>query len=238
MKLIIDIGNSITKVAIFKGKEIFLLSKIKKFSLKNIQKFVANKEISSSIISSVKKNDIEIFNVVDFYNGIIFKKDTLVPIKNSYKTTNTLGSDRLAAVVGAYSLYPKKEIIVFDAGTCLTIDRISNKGEYIGGRISPGIDMRYKALNTFTDNLPLVKKDKVIPVIGDDTKSSIIVGVQKGILDEVNSIMFGYKLENPSMIFLITGGDCFFFEKELKNTIFAHPNLVLIGLNEILDFNV
>ena len=237
MKLIVDIGNSITKVAIFKGKEIVLFSKIKKFSLKNIQKFVANKDISSSIISSVKNKDSEIFNVADFYNGMVLSKDVPIPVKNSYKTPNTLGCDRLAVVVGAYSLYPKKEIIVFDAGTCLTMDRISEKGEYIGGKISPGINMRYKALNTFTKNLPLFKKENTTPIIGEDTRSSIISGVQRGILDEVNSIILEFKSRNKDIIFLITGGDCFFFEKELKNTIFAHPNLVLIGLNEILDFN-
>ena len=237
MKLIIDIGNSITKVAIFKGKEIVLFSKIKKFSLKNIQNFVANKDISSSIISSVKNKHSEIFNVADFYNGIVLSKDVPIPVKNSYKTPNTLGCDRLAVVVGAYSLYPQKEIIVFDAGTCLTMDRISEKGEYIGGRISPGINMRYKALNTFTNNLPLFKKENTTPIIGEDTRSSIISGVQRGILDEVNSIILEFKSSNNNIIFLITGGDCIFFEKELKNTIFAHPNLVLIGLNEILDFN-
>ena len=237
MKLIIDIGNSITKVAIFKCKEIVSFSKIKIFSLENIQKIVANIDISSSIISSVKTKDSEILNVADFYNGIILSKDVPVPIKNSYKNPSTLGSDRLAVVVGAYSLYPKEDIIVFDAGTCLTIDRISEKGEYIGGRISPGINMRYKALNTFTNNLPLFKKENTTPIIGKDTKSSIISGVQKGILDEVDSIIMEFKSSNNNIIFLITGGDCFFFEKELKNTIFAHPNLVLIGLNEILDFN-
>ena len=97
--------------------------------------------------------------------------------------------------------------------------------------------MRYKALNTFTNNLPLFKKENTTPIIGEDTRSSIISGVQRGILDEVNSIILEFKSRNNNIIFLITGGDCFFFEKELKNTIFAEPNLVLIGLNEILDYN-
>ena len=160
-----------------------------------------------------------------------------VPLTNKYKTPNTLGKDRLAGVIGVTSLYPKKDILVFDAGTCLTMDFVNKKGEYIGGRISPGIEMRYKALHTFTDKLPLGQKEKTTPIIGDDTHSSIASGVQQGILAEVKSIISEYKLRNPDTIVVVTGGDCFFFEKELKNSIFANPNLVLIGLNEILDYN-
>jgi type III pantothenate kinase len=148
-----------------------------------------------------------------------------------------LGQDRIAAVVGAYSLYNKKDIIVIDAGTCLTIDFLSEKGEYIGGRISPGIEIRYKALHTFTDKLPLVTKENTIPIIGNDTVSSILSGVQQGILAELRLIISEYRLRKPEAIAVVTGGDAFFFEKELKSSIFANLNLVMIGLNEILDFN-
>ena len=237
MKLAIDIGNTSTKLALFEAKNVFATAAINKCNLKNIQKFVANKEISTTIISSVKEINSEISSIADYYKAIVLSENTPVPIKNHYKTANTLGKDRLAAVVGAHFLYPKKDIIVFDAGTCLTIDFLSKKGEYIGGRISPGIEMRYKALHTFTNKLPLVKKGKTTPIIGDDTNSSISSGVQQGILAEVRSIISEYRLEKPDALAVVTGGDCFFFEKELKNSIFANPNLVLIGLNEILDFN-
>ena len=237
MKLVIDIGNTSTKLALFEGKDVFAISNINKCSLKSIQEFVANKDVSDAIISSVKEIDSEILSISDYYKGFILSKNIPVPIKNHYKTPDTLGKDRLAAVVGAYSLYPKKDIIVFDAGTCLTIDFISEKGEYIGGRISPGIEMRYKALHTFTDKLPLVQEEKTTPIIGDDTKSSISSGVQQGILAEVKSIISEYRLQKPDTVAVITGGNYFFFEKELKSSIFAIPNLVMIGLNEILDFN-
>ena len=237
MKLAIDIGNTSTRLALFEGKDVFATSNINECILKSIQEFVANKEISATIISSVKEINSEILSISDYYKGFILSENLTVPIKNNYKTPNTLGKDRLAALVGAYSVYPKKDIIVFDAGTCLTIDFLSAKGEYIGGRISPGIEMRYKALHTFTDKLPLVKKEKTTPIIGDDTTSSISSGVQRGILAEVKSIILEYRLQKPNTIAVITGGDCFFFEKELKNSIFANPNLVLIGLNEILDYN-
>jgi len=237
VKLIIDIGNTRVKLALFEGEDVFLTSNINKCTLKSVQEFVDDKEVSATIVSSVKAINDEILSVSDHYKGFILSENISVPIKNSYKDSNRLGKDRLAAVVGASSLYPKKDIIVFDAGTCLTIDFVSKKGEYIGGRISPGIEMRYKALNTFTDNLPLGQKEKTTPILGDDTNSSIISGVQQGILTEVKSIISEYRLQKPDTVFVITGGDCFFFEKELKNSIFAHPDLVLIGLNKILDFN-
>ena len=237
MKLAIDIGNTSTKLALFEGKVLFAKSNINECRLKSIQEFVANKEVSATIISSVKAINSEILSISDYYKGFILSKNMSIPIKNNYKNSNTLGKDRLAAVVGANSLYSKRNIIVFDAGTCLTVDFVSAKGEYIGGRISPGIEMRYKALHTFTDKLPLGQKEKTIPIIGTDTNSSISSGVQQGILAEVKLIISEYRLQKPDTVAVITGGDCFFFEKELKNSIFANPNLVLIGLNEILDFN-
>jgi type III pantothenate kinase len=179
----------------------------------------------------------EILSVSSYFNASILSEKTNVPIINKYKTPNTLGKDRLAAVVGASFLFPKKDILIFDAGTCLTIDFVNARKEYLGGRISPGIEMRYKALNTFTDKLPLVQQAKISTIIGDDTNSSIVSGVQQGVLAEVKSIISDYKSQNFDIITVVTGGDCFFFEKELKNSIFANPHLVLVGLNEILDYN-
>ena len=199
--------------------------------------FIQNHKITSSILSTVKKNNAEISAIVKVYSPEVFSEKTPLPIINSYKTPLTLGKDRLAAVVGASVLHPGKDILVFDAGTCLTIDFINSNKEYIGGRISPGIKMRYSALHTFTDKLPLIKSEKNVLVIGNDTKTSIISGVQQGILAEVKTIISEYKSQNTDTVFVFTGGDSFYFEKELKNSIFANPNLVLIGLNEILDYN-
>ncbi len=219
------------------------LSKAVKFSdideckLIEIQDFVRKVVITSSIISSVKEINPEILSISSYFNASILSEKTNVPIINKYKTPNTLGKDRLAAVVGACFLFPKKDVLVFDAGTCLTIDFVNARNEYIGGRISPGIKMRFKALNTFTDKLPLVQQEKNSDIIGDDTISTIVSGVQQGILAEVKLIISDYKSQNPDTIAVVTGGDCFFFEKELKNSIFANPNLVLVGLNEILDYN-
>ncbi len=237
MKLVIDIGNTRTKLAIFKGKDLFETSNINGFSLDCIKEFVGNKEISATIISSVKENNASIVSVADHYKAVLLHESIPLPIKNNYRTLHSLGKDRLAAVVGAYFLHPNKDILVFDSGTCLTIDFLTKDGEYIGGRISPGIEMRYKALHTFTDKLPLVQIEKDVLMIGIDTRSSISSGVQRGILAEVKSIISEYRLKKRDAVVIITGGDCFFFEKELKSSIFANPDLVMIGLNEILDFN-
>jgi len=237
LKLIIDIGNTSTNLALFDGKEIVRASNIGKYNLLKVEKFISSDVISSSIISSVKEITNEILSISSSYNAIIFTDKTKVPLTNKYKTPNTLGKDRLAGVIGAAFLYPKEDILVFDAGTCLTIDFVNAQKEYFGGRISPGIQMRFKALHTFTDKLPLVHQENIVNYMGDDTNSSILSGVQQGILSEVKLIISEYKLKNPDTISVVTGGDYFFFEKELKNSIFANPNLVLIGLNEILDYN-
>ncbi len=237
LKLVIDIGNTSTKLALFNDKDLMEVLIINECVLRSIQDFVGSKVVTSCIISSVKEINANVLSVSDYYNGVIFSKETLVPINNRYKTIDTLGKDRLAAVVGGHALYPKKDVIIFDAGTCLTIDFLSRDGSYLGGRISPGVTMRYKALHTFTDKLPLVQKENIAPIIGNDTVSSIISGVQQGILVEIKSVISDYRLRKPDTVVIITGGDLFFFEKELKNSIFANPNLVLIGLNEILDFN-
>ena len=237
MKLIIDIGNTNTKLALFKHKELVDKLTLDNIELIKVQRFIDDQYISNAIISSVRSIDSEILKVINHYKALVLCEDVKIPIQNYYKTPGTLGKDRLAAVIGAYSVYPSKDVLVFDSGTCLTVDFLNSEGEYVGGRISLGIEMRYQALHTLTDKLPLIKKQIMSPMIGCDTTSSIISGVQQGILSEVKSIISDYKLKHPDIIAVITGGDCFFFEKELKSSIFANPNLVLIGLNEILDFN-
>lgn len=221
----------------FDGKELKKHKIVDSLTLKNVQQFILLNKVSSAILSSVQNIGKEFFKVINEFSVIVLSENTPLPIKNNYATASSLGKDRLAAAVGASVLYPEKDVLVFDAGTCLTIDFINSDKEYVGGRISPGIEMRYNALHTFTDKLPLIKSEKNALAIGNDTKTSIISGVQQGILAEVKTIISEYKSKNTDTVFVFTGGDSFYFEKELKNSIFANPNLVLIGLNEILDYN-
>jgi len=237
VKLIIDIGNTAVKIALFKGKQLQNTAIFDECTLQNILGFVNKHDISGTIISSVKDINSDIEKLIHHFDALLLDFNTLLPIIIDYKTPNTLGMDRIAAVVGASVLFPKQDVLVFDAGTCLTIDFITKEKIYKGGRISPGIAMRYKALHQFANQLPLCSSSSESVLIGYDTESSIISGVQQGILSEVREIINVYKKENKETIISVTGGDCFFFEKELKNSIFANPFLVMEGLNEILDYN-
>ena len=237
MKLIIDIGNTAVKTALFEDKQLICSASFDECTLLNTLGFVAKYTISSAIISSVKVLNDEVEKVIKHFDALFLNENTPLPIEIDYKSPNTLGRDRIAAVVGASVLFPKQDVLVFDAGTCLTIDFISKEKVYKGGRISPGIMMRYSALHQFTNKLPLCEFSERSMLMGQDTESSIISGVQQGILAEVSEIINVYKKENKQTIIAVTGGDCFFFEKELKSSIFANPFLVMEGLNEILDYN-
>jgi type III pantothenate kinase len=168
----------------------------------------------------------------------LFSQNTSLPIINKYRTPETLGKDRLAGVVGAQHLLPACDILVIDAGTAITYDFITSSGEFIGGSISPGIAMRYKALNTYTDRLPLLNYYDNAKLIGDDTSTSIFSGVLNGAVAEMEGIIQQYREVYPGIKIILTGGDHNYFDKRLKIKTFAAPNLVLEGLNLILDFNI
>lgn len=245
MNLIIDIGNSYSKIALFRGESIFHLSSIKSNDFKlliNEIKKIKNKysEINKVIISSVSSEHIEIDNFLKekFKVYIKLSHKTKIPIKNLYKTKETLGKDRLAAIIGANNIYPNNNVLVFDAGTALTIDFINNKNEYLGGGISPGIKMRFNALNYFTKKLPNLNLDnEFCSDFGTSTESSIKSGVQNGILNEIEGYILKYSKKYKELKIIFTGGDTFFFDKRLTNEILSDPNLVLKGLNIILKYN-
>jgi len=237
LKLIIDIGNTAVKAALFEAKQLITSTVFNDCTLQNILVFIGKQTISETIISSVKLVDSDLKQIIQYFDAHLLNESTLLPITIDYETPSTLGKDRIAAIVGASFLFPNQDILVLDAGTCLTIDFINKRKIYKGGRISLGIAMRYKALNQFTSNLPLCEFSDSSMIMGYDTSSSIISGVQQGILAEVREIINIYKMENKDTIIIVTGGDCFFFETELKSSIFAYPFLIMEGLNEILDYN-
>lgn len=238
MKLIIDIGNTLAKIALFKGKDLIKYSSYSNFDIEIVASFINNHEINSAILSSVKKISEEYLKVINHYNILVFNSDIKLPIKIKYDNIDSLGKDRVSAVVGASLSYLERDVLVLDLGTCLTIDFINKEQEYLGGRISPGLKMRYKALHDFTDSLPLCNKTDNQYFIGNSTSSSIQSGVQQGIISEIDMVIDNFRQEKGDIIVIATGGDCFFFEKALKNSIFADEFLVVKGLNEILDYNV
>lgn len=240
MNLIIDIGNSYIKLACFENNEITNLKIYKKLSLNTLINFTKNNpEIKSAIVSSVSKYPESIKNYLsDNYNFIELNNTTPLPIINKYKTPETLGNDRIAAVVGAISLFPNKDILVIDAGTCITYDFINSEKEYFGGSISPGLKLRFKSLHNFTDKLPLINDaiDYEVKLTGNSTKACIISGVVNGIILEIDGMINLYKKKYPEIITILCGGDSIYFDKMLKNSIFANSNIVLSGLNIILNF--
>ena len=233
MRLIIDIGNTLVKYALFNNDKLLQLSKKNEVDHNYINQIISKNSVNSVIVSSVRKK-------IDWNVNtklVVLNHTTKLPITINYETPKTLGNDRIANVVAASVLYPNKNILVIDAGTCITFDLIDLNKVFLGGRISPGIEMRYKSLYEFTDNLPKITFHSEDYFIGKSTKESIISGVQQGVLSEIKLIISDLKKENEDLIVIVTGGDAFFFDKALKNSIFADQNLVLKGLNEILKYN-
>lgn len=234
MNLVIDIGNTTWKAASFeKGALKQVLN-----TDSTIKNLLQNSDFDKAIISSVAQVDQELIQDIPI-PVLHLKGTTPVPFRNNYTTPATLGTDRLAAVAGAFSLFPATNCLVFDAGTCITCDFIDSKGTYMGGSISPGIKMRLKALNSFTSRLPLVDPEQTpVPLSGTSTRESILSGVINGAVAEMEGMIRKYKDKYADLKVLLCGGDSRFFESSLKESIFAVPELVLIGLNTILEYNV
>jgi type III pantothenate kinase len=239
LNLIIDIGNTATKIAIFDGVKIIQESTNQiELVTQKIESLVENYHITNCIISSVI-SDIDSVSAAckEQFHTIVLSPQIPIPISNQYSTPETLGNDRLACVVAASAAYKNQNTLCIDLGTCIKYDFIDQQNKYQGGAISPGMHMRFKALNTFTSQLPLVQPGKLTDNIGKSTETSILSGVQNGITSEINSVTSQYRTQFNPLNVIITGGDHKYFEKGLKNITFADPYLVLRGLNEILEYN-
>jgi type III pantothenate kinase len=236
--LVIDIGNTFTKAAIFEGDELVFTDHYTSLDNGVLDTLLTGHDIDKAIISTVKKQNGSWEAALKQKMQLIYFNAALAKgINNHYKTPHTLGLDRLAAVIGANHLYPQQNNLVIDGGTCITYDFIDTGANYFGGSISPGINMRYKALNYYTAVLPVVNQDKDFTSnAGDDTETAIRSGVQNGIKFELNGFIESYAKHNPKLNIILTGGDGIFFDTLLKNSIFApyiknEPYLVLKGLN-------
>jgi len=239
MNLAIDIGNTRVKAAVFEeDKLIELLIFDKKIIVSEIKKIVKKYAISGGIISNVGAiSERKMTQLNKSFNFTVISASLKVPFNNLYKTPDTLGVDRIALVAAAVKQFPKTNVLIIDAGTCITFDFVDNNATYLGGAISPGMKMRYKALNKFTANLPLIEAVELDDFIGKNTKESIISGVLNGVKNEINGIIEDYYLKYLDLTVVLTGGDTNFLSKQLKSSIFANQNFLLQGLNEILKFN-
>ena len=239
MNLIIDVGNTRVKAAVFEQYKIVeLLIFDKKIIVSEVKKIIKRYKITSGIIANVASiSDKKLSKIQSVVHLLVVSSSTKVPFKNLYKTPKTLGVDRIALVTSAVKKYPKKNVLIIDAGTCITYDFVNKEAEYLGGAISLGITMRFKALHTYTSRLPLLEKNELENFIGKSTNASINSGVVNGILKEVAGVIVDYKEKYTDLTVVLTGGDTNFLAKQLKSSIFANQNFLLEGLNEILIFN-
>ena len=240
MNLIIDVGNTLLKLAVFEADELLFKKTIDKKEFLNVLSKVseAYDEIDNCIISSVgsfTKQQYKKLN--DTYFPLVLSHETKVPFVNKYATPESLGVDRIALVSAAESFYPNENVLIIDAGSCITYDFLNDKNEYLGGAISPGVAMRYHALHDKTSNLPHLELNKPKEIIGDTTFSSIHSGVVNGVLYEIAGFIESYKSNYKDLTVILTGGDAHFLRDSLKSDIFANSNFVLEGLNFILEHN-
>jgi len=240
MNLIIDAGNTRVKIAVFENSKLIhnesiSIENIVDKTIELIKKFKCKNAIISSV-GSVKK--FQIVKLKTKINLIELNFTTKTPFLNKYSTPKTLGVDRIALASSAISKFPRQNVLIIDAGTCITYDFIDSKGCYFGGAISPGLNMRYKALNLFTDKLPLLQPEYASNLIGNSTELSMHSGVTNGLINEIDSFVSQYKEKNRDLTVVLTGGDTNFLANRLKNSIFANPFFLMEGLNTILTYNL
>lgn len=240
MNLCIDQGNSCTKIAVFHGDEIVFKQLYETIDCSILAEIQAEFPVKTAILSSVSETSDEVLKYLrnQFSDFIFFDHQTKLPIDSDYTTPETLGKDRVAAVVGAWSIQPETNLLVVDVGTAITYDFIDKTGLYVGGDITPGIMLRLKSLHQFTRNLPLVDFDADVSFLGKNTQSAIQSGVLYGVVSEIDGYINLLQEKYKELSVFLTGGGAVYFEKRLKSIIFANANLVLIGLNRILKYNV
>jgi type III pantothenate kinase len=237
--LVVDWGNTFIKAGWFSGE--ILQENFTQWQESDLIHWIHQQKPDFTLISSVNRMDENFLKKIQSHTQyLLLQSDTLLPIQNRYDTPHTLGMDRLAAAVGAFELYPERNCLIIDAGTCITFDFLDSEGNFQGGNISLGLQMRFKALHEFTAKLPLINPDEFTEatLTGKSTKEAIFNGVVQGIIGETLHIIDEYRQKFEDLAVLVCGGDYRFFETRLKVPIFAIPNLTLVGLNRILSYNV
>ena len=233
--LVIDIGNSWIKGCYYFNDIAMDSFKVRNFTPTLVGK-INQRRVQSILVSNVRNINLEHLKL-EAQHLIKLQHSLKLPFKNNYNSPDTLGMDRVAAVSGALQLFPARNILAITAGTCITYNLVDKNKIFHGGAISPGINMRYKALHKYTGKLPLVNHKEQEALIGTNTEESILSGVQQGVLSEMDGIIDKYKVKYDKLVVIITGGAAVFFENKLKNNIFAAPDLTTNGLYQILKLN-
>jgi type III pantothenate kinase len=243
MNLIIDIGNTKIKTAVFdsKNKILHTVSIVSEKFFQEIESILFNFSIQNVMISQVGKPVKRIESYFKQKNIPLFfvNANLKLPFKIRYETPETIGADRLALVAGAVLKNNRQNTLIIDAGTCITYDFIDSDNVYHGGAISPGLSLRYKSLNDYTANLPLLQvPDQQVELIGKNTKHSIHSGVIWGVVNEIEGVFVKYNLNYPDFTIYLTGGDAKILDRYIKNKIFVNSKFLLLeGINHLLNLN-
>lgn len=241
MNLVIDIGNTFAKIAVTDGGEIVFKNVAQELDCPAIRDLLHEYPAIDRAILSTTRNPNE--QTEEYLRRHVrqfmrFVPGTPVPLVNRYGTPETLGADRMAAAVGAWEIAPGRELLIVDLGSAITLDRVSAAGEYLGGNISPGMAMRFEALHRLTDRLPLCNAPSDSPVlIGNSTRQAIESGVVRGIVHEIEGYIDRLRPKNDDLTVFFAGRDANFFADKVKKPIFVAYDLVIKGLNRILEYN-
>ena len=238
MNLVLDIGNSSSKIAVFEGKSKIASTRVYDLDHEDFEKTISGFVFDKVIISSVRITPRFVTDILSsrgvFIHTLSYKSK--LPFELQYKTPETLGSDRIAALAGAFNLFPNENILIIDAGTAITYDFLI-RGIYKGGNISPGIEIRLEALYNFTDKLPLASINETFDSPGQTTRDAILSGVVNGTIYEINKYICTFRKKYKNNKIILTGGDSEYIDAKLNNQIMRIPDLVSEGLNFILEHN-
>ena len=238
MNLIVDIGNSSAKAAVFDGSELVLRKRIDGHWAQELKQLAADfkpEACAWAVVGPEEDYPMDLLQQLAPW-GLHVTGATPTPLHCDYDTPQTLGADRLAAAVGAASLRPQTDLLIVDVGTCITYDFVNADGEYVGGNISPGPRLRLQALNEFTARLPLVSRHGDIPEMGNTTETAIRSGVVNGIRREIEGYISDFLLKYPRLFVYLTGGVHLDLHISEKMRIFADDFIVPYGLNRILEY--
>jgi type III pantothenate kinase len=241
MNLIIDQGNTSTKCAVVSAQgDVLQKTTTTDFDAGTMLQLLEGFAVQAILVCSVR-HDYEVLK--PYFEGIgtqvvFFDDDCRLPFTNLYATPKTLGKDRIAGVCGALKYFAGQNCLVIDAGTCITYDFIDAEKKYYGGSISPGLEMRLKAMQHFTGKLPLAPLEWPTDFVGNSTQTALQTGAVYGTVNEINGFIARYKQRHGLLQVLMCGGDTDFLAKRCESEIFAASDLVITGLNEILIYNL
>lgn len=247
MDIVLDIGNTLVKIAIFEEDRMIDIRKFEHDDYSDLLAFVSEIGINNKcgiigkvLISSTVGEIKAVSDVLkQHFKVIVVDKSIALPIVNLYVTKETLGYDRVASVIGGRFLFPASNVMTINIGTCLICDFINSDGEYLGGSISCGLKQRFKSLNSFTAKLPLIdidRREREIELIGRNTRDSILSGVINGMKFEIERFIAEYRNKYKDLKIIISGGDMRYFEGKLGDDIFYVDDLIIIGLHQIMKY--